>query len=126
MENWIDFLDGPTGVPGGYDTEAGGGANLVVLGEGSLAWDATRSIPGAATYRYMNDNGQTVVQGFDAYVSAVQQIQTSDMDANVKEAQIANLQQMFTTRQDFINTMYSESPKWADDWSQFDLSFGNS
>lgn len=63
-------------------------------------------------------------QTYDAYISAVQQIQTSDMDANVKTAQIANLQQMFVTRQDFLNTMYTEMPQWAEEWSTFDLSFG--
>lgn len=62
-------------------------------------------------------------QTYDAYISAVQQIQTSDMDANVKQAQIANLQQMFVTRQDFLNTMYTEMPQWAEEWSTFDLSF---
>lgn len=63
-------------------------------------------------------------QTYDAYISAVQQIQTSDMDPEVKAAQIANLQTMFATRQEFINTMYVEMPKWTDEWSTFSMTFG--
>jgi hypothetical protein len=66
---------------------------------------------------------QTSQQTYDAYIAAVQQIQTSDMDEDVKKAQIANLQTMFSTRQDFINSMFAEMPQWQGEWSQFAISF---
>ncbi len=66
----------------------------------------------------------TSQQTYDAYISAVQQIQTSDMDPDVKAAQIANLQTMFSQRQDFINLIFAEAPQWAEEWSQFAVGFG--
>lgn len=66
----------------------------------------------------------TSQQTYDSYVSAVQAIQISDMNPDVKAAHIANLQQLFTTRQEFINTMFAETPVWAKQWSQFEMQFG--
>lgn len=65
--SWTPFLAGATGVPGGYDAEAGGGANQVYLGNDSRAYLAARQqFPNAASFVYRNDGGQTIVQGLDA------------------------------------------------------------
>jgi hypothetical protein len=55
----------------------------------------------------------------DDYASAAQRINESDMDPDVKAAQIAGLQQLTSQRQTFINTIYSESPAWTAEWAQF-------
>lgn len=60
---------------------------------------------------------------YDAYIADVQRIQESDMDPDVKAAQVANLQGLYETRQEFINTIYRYSPGWSDEWSQFAVEF---
>lgn len=61
---------------------------------------------------------------YDAYITDVQRIQESDMDADVKAAQIANLQGLYQTRQEYINTIFKFSPGWSNEWSQFAVEFG--
>lgn len=61
---------------------------------------------------------------YDAYIADVQRIQESDMDPDVKAAQVANLQGLYQTRQEFINTIYKFSPGWSTEWSQFAVEFG--
>lgn len=60
---------------------------------------------------------------YDAYIADVQRIQESDMDPDVKAAQIENLQGLYQTRQEYINTIYSFSPGWSSEWSQFAVEF---
>jgi hypothetical protein len=60
---------------------------------------------------------------YDAYIADVQRIQESDMDPDVKAAQIENLQGLYETRQEYINTIYAFSPDWSNDWSQFAVEF---
>lgn len=67
---------------------------------------------------------QTSQNTYDAYITDVQRIQESDMDADVKEAQIANLQGLYQTRQEYINTIFKFSPDWSSEWSQFAVEFG--
>lgn len=62
-------------------------------------------------------------QTYDSYVTEAQRIQESDMDPDVKAAQIANLQGLYTTRQEYVNTIFAYSPAWSDEWSQFALEF---
>lgn len=62
---------------------------------------------------------------YDAYIADVQRIQESDMDPDVKAAQVQNLQGLYETRQQYINTIYQFSPGWSSDWSQFAVEFGD-
>lgn len=63
---------------------------------------------------------RTASQGInDDYAAAVSRINESDMDADVKQAQIGALQQLTEQRQTFLNTLYANSPQWADEWSMF-------
>lgn len=61
---------------------------------------------------------------YDAYIADVQRIQESDMDPDVKAAQIENLQGLYETRQQYINTIYAFSPSWSSEWNQFAVEFG--
>jgi hypothetical protein len=67
---------------------------------------------------------QTSQNTYDAYITDIQRIQESDMDADVKAAQVANLQGLYQTRQEYINTIFKFAPGWSDDWSQFAVEFG--
>lgn len=60
---------------------------------------------------------------YDAYIADVQRIQESDMDPDVKAAQIENLQGLYQTRQEYINTIYANTPGWSNEWSQFAVEF---
>jgi hypothetical protein len=55
----------------------------------------------------------------DDYAAAVTRINESDMDPDVKQAQIATLQTLTEQRQTFLNTLYENSPAWSDEWSLF-------
>ncbi len=55
----------------------------------------------------------------DDYASAAQRINESDMDPDVKQTQIAGLQELTAQRQTFLNTIYAESPQWTAEWAQF-------
>lgn len=66
-----------------------------------------------ASYRTSSENIQ------NDYAAAIQAIQVSDMDADVKSAQIANLQNLTIARQNFLSTIYSNSPGWSADWAKF-------
>ena len=66
-----------------------------------------------ASYRTASENIQ------NDYAAAIQAIQVSDMDADVKSAQIANLQNLTIARQNFLSTIYSNSPGWSADWAKF-------
>jgi hypothetical protein len=61
---------------------------------------------------------------YDGYLASVTEIQQSDMDPDVKAAQIASLQSLFQTRQTFLNTVYRSAPQWSSEWSQVALEFG--
>jgi hypothetical protein len=61
---------------------------------------------------------------YGEYSNAVARINESDMDADVKAAQVAELQSLYTSRQTHLNTVYSNQPKWNDAWAQFALEFG--
>lgn len=66
---------------------------------------------------------RTASQGInDDYAAAVARINESDMDPDVKQSQIATLQTLTEQRQTFLNTMYANSPQWADEWSLFAVS----
>lgn len=67
---------------------------------------------------------QTSQNTYDAYITDVQRIQESDMEADVKAAQIENLKGLYQTRQEYINTIFKFSPGWSDEWSQFAVEFG--
>lgn len=60
---------------------------------------------------------------YDAYIADVQRIQESDMDPDVKAAQVQNLQGLYETRQQYINTIYANTPGWSNEWSQFAVEF---
>lgn len=63
---------------------------------------------------------RTASQGInDDYAAAVARINESDMDPDVKQAQIATLQTLTEQRQTFLNTLYANSPAWSDEWSLF-------
>jgi hypothetical protein len=61
---------------------------------------------------------------YDQYSAAVTRINESDLDPDVKQAQVAELQSLFTSRQAHLNTVYSNQAKWNDAWAQFALEFG--
>lgn len=67
---------------------------------------------------------QTSQNTYDAYITDVQRIQESDMEPDVKAAQIENLQGLYQTRQEYINTIYAFSPGWSTEWNQFAVEFG--
>lgn len=67
---------------------------------------------------------ETSQASYDNFLTQVQAIQTSDMEPQVKQQQIAQLQQLYTTRQEFVNTMFAETPRWVSAWSQFNMNFG--
>lgn len=68
---------------------------------------------------------RTASQGInDDYAAAVARINESDMDPDVKQAQIAALQTLTEQRQTFLNTLYANSPQWADEWSMFAVAPG--
>ena len=62
---------------------------------------------------------------YDAYITEVQAIQQSDMDPDVKAAQIEQMQGLYQTRQEYINVIYAAQPGWSEDWSQFAVEFGD-
>jgi hypothetical protein len=67
---------------------------------------------------------RTAVEGlYGEYTRDVARINESDMDADVKAGQIAELQSLYTSRQAHLNTVYSNQPKWNDEWAQFALEF---
>ena len=55
-------------------------------------------------------------QALTDYQSAVSLIQASDMDADVKEAQIESLGTLYLSRQEFINTIFESAPDWGAEW----------
>jgi hypothetical protein len=61
---------------------------------------------------------------YGEYAQTVARINESDMDADVKAAQIAETQSLYTSRQAHLNTVYTNQPKWNDEWAQFALEFG--
>lgn len=61
---------------------------------------------------------------YDAYISEVQRLNESDMDPDVKAAQVANLKTLFESRQSYLNTVYKFAPQWQSEWAQFALEFG--
>ena len=61
---------------------------------------------------------------YGEYAQTVARINESDMDADVKAAQIAETQSLYTSRQAHLNTVYTNQPKWNDEWAQFELEFG--
>lgn len=67
---------------------------------------------------------QATQASYDGFIEQVASIQQSDMDADVKQAQIAQLQSLFQSRQDYINTIFGNMPGWSDEWAQFALEFG--
>jgi hypothetical protein len=67
---------------------------------------------------------QTRTQGiYDDYTVAAQRIQESDLDPDVKDAQLLSLQKLTGSRIEFTNTVFKESPYWAEDFSQFNVSW---
>jgi transcription termination factor Rho len=61
---------------------------------------------------------------YGEYAQAVARINEADMDPNVKQAQVAELQSLYTSRQTHLNTIYSNQSRWNDEWAQFALAFG--
>ena len=51
------------------------------------------------------------------YQEGVMAIQTSDMDEDVKVAQIAALGTIYQNSMNFTNVMYENSPGWSDEWA---------
>jgi hypothetical protein len=76
--------------------------------------------------RALQDSYRTSSQAtYDSYLRDVQAIQTSpDMDAETKQAQITNLNQLYTQRQKYVNTLYQAVPGWHSEWSQLAVEFG--
>ena len=61
---------------------------------------------------------------YDKYTSAINQIQTSDMTPEVKQAQVQQLNDLYSARQTFGNQLYSLAPQWSADWKQLGVKFG--
>ena len=61
---------------------------------------------------------------YDKYTSAINQIQTSDMTPEVKQAQVQQLNDLYSARQTFGNQLYSLAPQWSADWKQLGVTFG--
>lgn len=81
-------------------------------------YDARNGVELSGAYR------QAAQSTYDSYVSEVTKIQQSDMDPDVKQAQIATLQGLFESRQAYLNATFSAMPGWSDEWSQIALEFG--
>lgn len=63
---------------------------------------------------------------YDSYMKDVSAIETSDMDADVKAAQIQNLNTLYSQRQKYTNTLYQASAGWNAQWNQIAVEFGQS
>jgi hypothetical protein len=64
------------------------------------------------------------VQGiYDDYATAAQKIQESDLDPDVKDAQLLSLQKLTGSRVEFTSTVFKESPYWGEDFSTFMVSW---
>ena len=61
---------------------------------------------------------------YDGYTRDVNAIQTADLEPAAKEAQILNLNEMYTQRQKFVNATYTAMPSWQSQWSQVSIQFG--
>jgi hypothetical protein len=71
----------------------------------------------AADYRAESTKALT------AYQSSVTAIQLSDMDEDVKVAQIAALGTIYQTQMTFTNTLFENAPGWSDEWSTIEPEF---
>lgn len=71
----------------------------------------------AASYRAESTKALT------SYQAGVTAIQQSDMDEDVKVAQIAALGTIFQTQMSFTNTLFENSPGWSDEWSTVTAEF---
>lgn len=109
------------GVQGGLQQQASDNR----LREMTAATDEQLRMLDAQNGTKIADSYRTASQStYDNYIADVQRIQESDMDPDVKAAQVANLQGLYQTRQEFINTIYRYSPAWSEDWAQFAVEFG--
>lgn len=63
--------------------------------------------------QYRNAMGSAVAD----YQARVNEIQTSDMDEDVKQAQIASLGTLFQQKQQFLNTLFESAEDWGADWA---------
>jgi hypothetical protein len=67
---------------------------------------------------------RTATEGlYSEYARDAARINESDMDADVKAGQIAELQSLYTSRQAHLNTVYSNQAAWNEEWAQFALDF---
>lgn len=69
--------------------------------------------------QYRNAMGQAVAD----YQTRIQAVQESDMDADVKQEQVAALGTLFQQKQQFLNTMFEAAPDWGDDWATVSAEF---
>lgn len=72
----------------------------------------------------LKDYQKAAQSTYDTYVTEANKIQQSDMDPDVKSAQVASLQSLFESRQTYLNSVFKSSPQWAKEWSQVALEFG--
>lgn len=76
--------------------------------------------------RALQESYRTSAQAtYDSYLRDVHAIQVSgDMDAATKQAQITNLNQLYTQRQSYVNTVFKAVPGWRNEWAQLAVEFG--
>jgi hypothetical protein len=62
---------------------------------------------------------------YSNYARDVSRINESDMDPDVKAAQIAELKTTYTSMQGHLTTVYSSQPGWSNEWATYQLDFGD-
>lgn len=84
-----------------------------------------RGLVGEQAQRSLQSEYRTAAQNtYTSYQADVSKIQTSDLNPEDKQAHIAALNAMYTSRQDFNNYLWSTAQGWSDEWAQLAVEFG--
>lgn len=73
----------------------------------------------------LNQYTQFSTQTYDQYLLDLQEIQASDMTAEVKAQQIQQLNLIYSSRQQYGNALFSMMPQWRSEWGTIDIQFGS-